>query len=72
MIFHMVGIACIAASLNGIGIGHQPKCHDWEDTSKDYSTLKECVTAADKSKIQIPENYDTWIRLDCIQMPEGK
>jgi hypothetical protein len=77
--FHMVGIACTVASL-ALGPAHKEvdangnfqivhwDCADTE-LPTDYSSLADCVHAADKDKVPLPAGKDTWHILHCIQMP---
>lgn len=67
--FHVVGVACVAASM--IGAHVVPKCLDYQDT-KDRPTLLECRQAADKTKVPVPKGYDTWIVLHCAEVSAGK
>jgi hypothetical protein len=66
--FHVVGIACVAATMAGMH-GH-PNCLDYQATT-DYPTILECRQAANKETAPIPKGFDTWIVLHCAQVPEA-
>jgi hypothetical protein len=65
--FHVVGVACIAATM--AGLHGNPTCLDYQDTTKGYPSMVECRAAADKTKVPIPKGFDTWVVLHCAQAP---
>jgi hypothetical protein len=66
MIFHVVGIACVAASLGGLH--GQPSCIDFESPT-DYQSIAECRQAADPTITALPDGKDKWIVLHYAQVP---
>jgi hypothetical protein len=66
--FHMVGIACMAASLVG-GTHVRPDCSDFESPT-DYPSFTECRRAANPAAVPVPKSGAKWIVLHCAQVPE--
>lgn len=73
MIFHIVGVACVAGSLIG-DVHNHPVCTDYENP-QDYSSIIDCNKKVDKVKTPLPLIKgqkiagEQWIILHCIQMP---
>jgi hypothetical protein len=80
MIFHIVGTACVAASLVAPinPEQHRPAICAGYEGPKDYATLMECTKDANKATTPIPKidgkrvEGMEWMSLNCIQIPESK
>jgi hypothetical protein len=70
MLFHVVGVACVLASLHG-GVRMHPACFDFESPT-DYPSILECRQAADKKTVPIPPDAIQKMTDQYIKEAEGR
>jgi hypothetical protein len=72
MIFHVIGTACISATL-AAGLHIHPVCREYE-SPRSHASYAECATAVNDRTNRtaeipvIPDGYK-WIVLHCVQLP---
>lgn len=69
MVFHIVGAACVAASLSASPTGHA-RCTLYEDMAKNFATIAECQRSINSAPAPLPAGFDRWVTLRCSQVPE--